>query len=140
MTPDEHAAEAERILAGFRKDVGPDHHNLEAARIHALLATRQPEPEPILLRMGSPSMEESAARVDAWRSVMRSVARVTAGGDQPAGAPTIRDYDKAVERAARALWDTINADVPAATYNTVRSWAKVVIDTAGAPDPTTEPS
>lgn len=47
MTPDEHAAEAERILTGFREQVGHDHLHLDAAKIHALLATRPVVLEPV---------------------------------------------------------------------------------------------
>lgn len=104
MTPDEHAAEAERIL---RDNLIPNSRH--TALIHAILSTRPVALEPLL------------------------------SADPPPHQPTIVDYDAAVDRATTALWDALDPDMPnMPTPGLVRSWAKVVIDAAGAPTPTSE--
>lgn len=83
MTPDEHAAEAERIV---RDNMIPNTHY--AALVHALLATR---PTP-------PSMEEAAARVDAWRAAYPTPLAELTDGPTPGG------YQRAVTAKGFAIW------------------------------------
>lgn len=90
------------------------------AQVHALLATRQPEPQPIL------RMAPQPARAPVW-------------DDHPAKTLTVQDYDAAMDRAFTALWDAIEPDMPnRPSPATVLGWAKAAVDAFS--DPTTEPS
>jgi hypothetical protein len=110
VTPDEHAAEAERILTGFREHAGPDHLHLDAAKIHALLATR---PTPL-------------------------VEYTTELTDGPTRPLTIVDYDNAMMRAVTALHEAMPAALSARyTPRGVLPWAKAAVD-AFADTPTSE--
>lgn len=122
------------------------------AQVHALLATRQPEPQPIL-RMASDrrDWQDDRPAIDRamnvlWRHLPSDVqegrdpslirrwveivadelARPTA--EPPAKPLTVHDYALASHMPDRPS--------PA----TVRGWAKAAVDAFSDPDPTTEPS